>query len=368
MSETTEKRCHWNGERRVLVTHERDCGTAGCEGCEPCRRDHCLMPRCSRHLRDHEPYVCDHCVGEVRTKLARIRDLCTLAPVALSEGGTESRVAVLVGPVPERSTHDARRAWALRGGLCRCPNCPDLRPEPEGPWCEDWKTCAHYACRRRTGRATCPDLLAWLDQADDERHPLWVLGSWDMLVAEHFGHTRTMRVTVDSAAAYLGANLTDLARHEDFAFDELAREIDDCATHVEDVLSVGTYVQRGAPCPACRDAGRKAKPLERQYHEGVTDDRDEWTCPICDATFTLDEYSKRVYVDYLGEADRLTAQQMLAQYRVPEGTLRRWANGWTDSRGRWHEPIVRKRGYDGQRRQLYDVSDVQAARATPQAS
>lgn len=351
MSETRDERCHWNGTGRVLRTHAKGCELAGCDGCEECPKRHCAGRACSNHLRDHEPRRCDKCVGKVRTNLARIRDLCTVAPYALAEANNTSRVAVLVGPVPERSTHEARRTWAIRGGLCRCVHCPDLEPLPEGPMCDKWKGCEHLTCRRRSGRATCPDLAAWLDQADDEQHPLWVLGWWDMAVAEHFGHTRTMRVTVESAVGYLSANLTDLARHDDFGFDELAREVEDCRDHVEDVLSVAPRRQKGAPCPVCHASGRKAKELVREYAENEPNDAlDLWACPtaVCGQTWTIDEYDKYVAREHVKHAERLTASQIAAEYRIAEGTLRTWA-----ARGK-----VRKYGVDMSGRQLYDVADA----------
>jgi len=367
MSETKTKSCHWNGEERVTSGHDRYCEAAGCDGCQPCGEDHC---RCGRHLRDSEPLTCAKCVGKVRFNLTRIGDLCRLAPLAATETGVDSAPAILAGPVPEHSTHAARRTWAYGGGLCQCLDCPDRRPATQGPICKKATTCLHHVCRRRTWRPTCPGLSDWLEYADDEQHPLWVLGTWDMLIAEHLDHTRRNRVTITGAVSYLVANLTYLAQDQDFAFDELAREVGDCVGHVEKVMGVAPYVQRGAPCPACRDAGRPSKHLEREYAPGQADDAlDTWTCPTkgCGKTYQPDEYAKSVYVDYLGNADRLTAAQMLAQYRVPEGTLRRWANGWTDNYGTWHTPTVRKHGYDGERRQLYNVADTLQMRANPAA-
>jgi hypothetical protein len=346
--------CHWNGEQRVTARHLRDCEAAGCSGCQPCERDHCTMPRCSRHTEDLR---CAKCIGKVRENLRRVAELCRLAPTAAAETARIDAATVdLAGPVAEHSTYRARWNWAVNErGLCRCRDCPDLDPyNGIGPACEK---CAHHTCRHLRYETACPALAAWLDNADDERHPLWVLGSWDMLVAEHFGHVRRNRVTVGSAAAYLAANLTDLARHEDFGFDELAREIAECLTHVEQVLLVAEHTQRGAPCPRCRASGIKAKPMERRYEPGMTDDRDVWTCPTCDHTMTLDEYGRAVYLDYLAHADRLTAVQVQAQYRVPASTVRRWANE--------DPPRIRKRGFNAERQQLYDVADVKTARDTP---
>jgi hypothetical protein len=361
MTTSTDDRCHWSAaaEQRVLRRHLRDCSTPGCEGCEPCAKTHCLMPRCHHHLREHEPYVCDRCVGKVRASLRRLVALCGFAPhVATATGVTSvTAVANLVGPVPEHSTHHARHEWALGGALCQCgpDRCPDTWPEPEGPECEDWEDCGHYTCRRHTGRPTCPALVEWLELADDEKHPLWVLGAWDMLAAEHLGHTRTLRVTVPSAAAYLDANLTDLARLIDFGFDDLAREVAATVAHVEGILLLALREDEGAPCPICFAQGRRARPLVRHFNEFDTSGlSDRWRCPvaICAQEWTMVEYRKYVDSESLQHAERLTASQIAQVYRVPEPTVRRWAA----------EGHVRRCGYDGQRRMLYDVHDVQARR------
>lgn len=363
-----DERCHWNGEQRVTRQHLRDCNTSGCEGCQPCAKVHCAMPRCSHHLRESEVRVCVACIGKVRTGLDRIVQLCSFAPAVAPTYGTDSAVAVLAGPVPEHSTWRARHDWAIDArGLCRCgAACPDLKPRPaegDGELCDKADRCEHFYCRRITYRPTCPDLVAWLDQADDERHPLWVLGTWDMLVAEHLGHYRTLKVTVDRAASYLDANLTDLARHEDFAFDELAREIDECVTHVEGVLLLRERVQRGAPCPVCGkgDLEKVWEPGEAEYDEANDAFLDTpghwadlWVCSNaqCHQTWTEQEYRNKVEGIYMQAADRLTASQIASTYRVPEGSVRAWA-----SKGH-----VRRRGRDASGLMLYDVADTLAMR------
>jgi hypothetical protein len=326
------------------------------------------MPRCSRHLRHEEPKYCGRCVGAVRDDLARIADLCLLAPAAVGESGTSSPVAVLVGPVPEHSTYTARRAWAVGGGVCRCKACPDLQPLPDGPICEEWADCTHDVCRRHTGRTCCPGILTWLDDDthSDKLHPRWILGSWDWLAGTALDQRRRNRVTVASAVSYLDANLTDLSRSAKFAFDDFAREVAECCLHVEQVLLVARYVEKGAPCPECDRAGRKPKPLECHFDpDDSTGDHDLWICPTCNEVWTKDQYDKYVEREFLTRAPRLTASQIHGQYGVPEGTLRRWANGWNDSRtGERREAIVRKRGKNQHGQQLYDVDDVKRARGS----
>lgn len=343
--------CRWVDSRRLLPTHERDCNTSGCEGCLTCPERHC---RCGRHL-DDDQQRCERCIGRVRRDLKRITDLVRLVPhVALELGAINSEAVVAAGPVPRHSTQRARQGWVMTGALCRCAardrTCPDLETI-EGPPCES-ATCGHFTCERINGCPVCPDLRAWLDQADDTRHPLWVLGTWDIAVSEHLGHVeRTMRVTVARAAAYLEANLTDLARHDDFGFDEMGEEIATCKAYVEQVLSVAAYEQRGAPCPACG----KAKLVK---HHGLTEAGDHWRCPKCAQRWSDQDYRIKVDGIYLGVADRLTASQIAEQYRVPEGSVRGWA-----TRG-----DVRRRGRDDRGRVLYDVADVLVCRDRKRAS
>lgn len=334
-------RCHWDGEDRVTAQHLKSCNSAGCEGCKPCAEPHCAMPRCNRHLSDHEPTRCGRCVGAVRGDLKRIGDLCKLAPIAATEGGINSPVFALDGPVPERSSYDARWHWAVRpgGGLCRCASrnqdCPDQLDHPAGPACRDDK-CAHQTCRRIRYQPACPDLVAWLDFATDEQHPKWVLGTWDLIVALHLGHVRTSKVTIASTVSYLDRNLTDLARDEDFGFDDMARELAQCKDHVEDVLLVAEYIQRGAPCPVCVAAGRKPKSLERLFdpdstidETGMPDDgTDLWVCPTseCRQTWTVTEYRDRIEGVYVEQAAWLPARQLAARLRVPEGSIRGWSS------------------------------------------
>lgn len=375
-------RCHWNGTERVVSEHVRGCDSSACDGCKPCTNTHCGMPRCNRHLADHEPRVCAKCVGNVRINLDRISQLCKWAPIVAASARSLSAAEVgLAGAVADptsrevldqRTSHDVRRRWAMGGALCRCPfdrdgntTCPDHQPIPPGPECKKAEECTHHVCRRITGRPTCPELVAWLEiGTGDELHPRWVLAIWDTLVGEHLDHARTLRPTVGSAVAYITSNLTDLSRLEEFPFHELAAEVAACLAHVSTVLAIAPHTQRGAPCPVCHAAGRKAKQLERIYVEPTdehpakpdeqADARDFWICPRaeCAQTWTAEEYDKYVEREHLKRADRLTASALAREYRVAEGSIRGWA-----SLGK-----VRRRGHDPHGRTLYDVADTLAQR------
>lgn len=208
---------------------------SACDGCEPCPRRHCGT--CGhRHVDD---LTCPECIGEARDNLDEIvRRVCDLIPEAIHRGVASEAAQLAAGAADPI-------AWRQR---------------------------------RRYG---------YRDHADDrlgDRDPYWVLGTWDVLVTEHYGHTRTQRVTVDSAAAYLGRNLTDLAQDPDFAFPEMAGEIRACLAHLERVLHDSGQGDRANV--GCFDCGGT---LERRLtdRDGF---EDHWTCQRCRRRYTSPEY------------------------------------------------------------------------------
>lgn len=311
--------CRWAGsdQPRMLRTHERECNTSGCPGCQPCPERHCAL--CGIEHVTHEgrgaDQTCAACIGVVRGDLKLIAELAErLMPEAIHRG-VNSEAANLAGPSID--TVDGLEAWGYRrmsGLLGRIPALAD----------------------------------------DDSQHPLWVLGTWEMAVREHLDQPSEKRITLAEAQGYLDGHLTLLAHDPEFAFDELARDARGCRGHLEDVLHDGEREERGAPCIACGKAR-----LVKSY--GKTEDDDKWTCPRCNQWWTETDYRTKVDGVYVQNAPSLTASQIAETYRVTESTVRRWANPQTD-RGITKPARVRKRGKDQHGRQLYDVADVLAAR------
>jgi hypothetical protein len=166
-----------------------------------------------------------------------------------------------------------------------------------------------------------------------------VLGSWDMLVTEHYGQLeRITRVTITDAAGYLARNLSDLAQDADFAFEELARELRACRSHLEAVLHDGEQVDTGAPCMTC------GVPLRREWGKLVK--ADGWRCPRCRAFSTEDQYRFAVAHLHREEATHLTAGEMEIRTGVTASTVRAWA-----SKGR----VAKRRDSE---RTVYAVADV----------
>jgi hypothetical protein len=192
----------------------------------------------------------------------------------------------------------------------------------------------------------------YLDNLADrlgDNHPMWVLGTWDLLIIEHLNHAhRTQQVTLETAAAYIKTNLTDLARDDEFPFKELADDIRHCHEHLEDVLRDGDRPEKGAPCPAC---GGPA--LVKEY--GSEDELDMWVCPSARCHQVWRERDYRTMIDgiYVEVADWLTGVQIEAKYRVRAGTVRQWAN-----RGE----VQKRKTHEGQTE--YDVASVLRMRDT----
>lgn len=282
--------------------------TWDCAGCQPCGQLHCVV--CGREHVDQ--LTCPECVGDVRDDLADIVRLSgrPLIATALTRQQT-SEAAHLLGPTSD----PFQRRQRMRHGMI-----PDVH-----------------------------DVV-------DEAHPLWVLGTWDLLVSEHYDHdARTERVTIPDAAGYLARNLTSLAQDGDFPFPELAKELRTCRGHLEDVTAEGERVDKGAPCLTC---GRL---LERQINE--TTGRAWYRCARCNDDLTDSEYLMAQKDERLWTAHLLTADDMATRTDVPASTIRRWANVRRIN-GEDHPPLFRSVGRNGQGRKVYRVVDVEAVRDT----
>lgn len=268
-------KCLWvaKDEPRVLAAqHDDECADDECAGCEPCRRPHCLVQwhGDKGDCQTHAETVCPACVGKVREHLAEIVRMSGLPLVAqiLATGDVDTEAADLLGPTALPAQ------WRQRG---------------------------------RHGHIYHPDSRI------GELHPMWVLGTWDLLVTEHLGHTRTARITIATAADYLGRNLTWLAADLEFDFAVLAEELAACRRHLERVLHDGEQVETGAPCMTCRVPLR----LVRETGE------DKWRCPRCRQESTDAQYRYAVMHVYREHADWLTAGEVEIICNVKPGTLRK---------------------------------------------
>lgn len=219
--------------RMLRGRHEDDC-PGDCDGCQPCSEAHCGTCE-HRHV---EELTCPECVGEARDNLTEIVARVAHLPTEAEHRGVDSEAAMLAGPAADA---------------------------------EQWRQ------RRRYGLTDHPD-----DRLGD-LDPYRVLGVWDLLLTEHLGTRRTVKVSVEGSAAFIGRNLSDLAQDGDFPFDALAKELRKCCTHLEAVLHDQSQGDRANV--GCFECGGD---LERRLSDDGFEDR--WTCRKCRRRYTDPEY------------------------------------------------------------------------------
>lgn len=251
MSETN---CRWvsSTEPRVIPKrHAEECSTETCAGCLPCPLPHCRV--CGK---DHAEQTCATCTGEARENLTEIRRLCAAMPDEAAERGVDSQAMALIAPAadPEAWGHitTSLKVGRLPSGYLVCDRCGD-------PW-----PCKHHA-----GHVL---------------HPLFVLGGWEQVWRDALDHETDARVTIDSAADYLDAQLTYMAGYEHAPFEDFAADLRRCRSHMESVLhdeNFGDIANVG-----CFKCGGE---LERRLRKSGFEDH--WTCRRCHQTYTSREYN-----------------------------------------------------------------------------
>ena len=311
--------CRWNGRTNPRLTrnHLADCEGGTCPGCEPCVEGHCQV--CGKEHTTVEgrgfDLTCAGCLGETRDHLNGILDKSARLLGEAIMQGLNSTAAMLAGPAADPEAWGYRRMSALAG-----------RIDP-----------------------------SYLEDCRDEQHPLWVLGTWDMLVRELFGQQTDVRLTMTEAARYLDGHLTRLAHHRDFSFEELAKDLEGCDQYLENILSEGERDTRGAPCLKCR------KPLLRIEKGGEY----SWWCERCKQRSTADQYRYAVGVAYRANATRLPVTDLAERIGVPAGTIRRWAAKSEHLEGTetiTTPPKLPYIGRDSQGRKVYDVATAEVLR------
>lgn len=324
-----EPKCHFDNDRGWLTPeHVRDCTDRGCRGCKPCGKSHCGMrDRCGNHVEQHAGiFTCPSCIGKTRRQVKRIAERYAELPDEYDFEGVDSEVVNLHGPAasPEQYAERKRRLLKVYEG--------------QG-WCEFPK---HHLV------------------TSDPHHPYGVLGRWDIAIRESYNQPTDLFVTVSRAVDYLAGDILDTFAHTQ-EFEDFARDINACLTHLEDVLALSKRPEQGAPCPTCRAASedRKAPRLLKRYGNATDGSEDTWHCPREAAHWwSHRDYRNRVDSDFLDHATELTASQMHERYSIKPGTLRKWAE-------RGH---VKKRGLNAQGQQLYDVAGARAMADHDQAS
>lgn len=306
--------CHYAGsERPRQVTGRHLVEGCECKGCEPCGHSHCAICRVA-----HAAGTCPECMAETRESLREIGRMCDALPAEVEHRGVEGEAMMLLGPSAD--------------------------PEATG----------HLLASIRCGRVPAD----YLEIADDERHPLFVLATWAMLWRDVLEHEEpTEVVDVASELDYLDQQMTYMSGRDEPPFEDFAQDIRQCERHLESVLHDGEQVDRGAPCMTCE------RPLLRVWSGtelpwSHTDgsrpmvSEDAWACARCKTWRSESEYRLNVAEDHLWSAEWLTDQQAETRTKIKAGTIREWA------RDRDDRPALVKKRRDSER-VVYLVADVE---------
>lgn len=306
----TEDRCRWNGRENPRVVpgrHTGACQDEACSGCAPCERSHCRVCGVA-----HDAGTCPECMAETRSALREIGRLCGSLPEEVEHRGVEGEAMMLLGPA--------------------------ANPEARG----------HLEASVAAGRVS-PDYLA---EAIGETHPVWVLGTWEMVWRDALDHDEAEMVTLAAAVTYLDRTMSYMGTFQHVPFEDFARDLRRCLGHLEAVLHEGEQIDNGAPCMTCRADLRRVwngdlMPWAKKTEPHPEKARDDgWACPRCRRWHTENQYRTAVLAMHNAEAKWLTDTAMERRTGVKAGTVRVWAN-----RGE----IERKRESG---RMVYAVSDV----------
>lgn len=301
--------CRWAGATQPRIVphrHAFGCNDETCSGCQPCEEPHCRV--CGRV---HALGACAECLADCRSNLREIGRLCGSLPSEVEHRGVEGEAMMLLGPSTDPE------AWGHREASAKAGRIP-----------------ADY-----------------LDDARDEMHPLFVLGTWDMVYRDALEHDEADRVTLTSALDYLDRNLSYFGAYEHVPFEDMARDLRRCVGHLEQVLHDGEQIDEGVPCMTCE------RPLVRVWGDGKRGDG--WECKRCREWSTEAQYRFAVKADYIASAEWLTDVDMAVRF-VDDGVLPTNVRSWASDRPN-RPATVRKRRHS--ERTEYAVEDVAATLA-----
>jgi uncharacterized C2H2 Zn-finger protein len=297
--------CRWNGSgnpRIIKDRHEDTCSSDGCAGCQPCTDAHCRV--CGR---THSEGACPECIGSTRDDLRTIATMCDALPAEVAHRGINGEAMVLLGPATDPERWGFTEASVLSGRLP----------------------------------------ADWIEDATGELHPMFVLGTWEMVWRDHLEQPTGLKATLPRLVDYLDARMHSMATEPFVSFEDFARDLRRCRAHMELVLHDGEQVDRGAPCMG--DECERV-PLKREW--GKLAAADGWRCPRCNVWRSDEDYRRNVAHLHRKEATHLSDRDMEIRTGVKAGTVRSWAREDKDG----GPPKVSKRTNSG--RTLYSVADV----------
>jgi hypothetical protein len=228
-----------NQPRIIPARHTDDCHDDQCRGCQPCDRGHCRICGIA-----HTTGTCPECMAETRETLREIARLCDALPEEVEHRGAEGEAMFLLGPAAD--------------------------PEARG----------HLEASVRAGRIS-PDYLA---DAIGETHPVWVLGTWEMAWRSELEHDDGEKVTLAEATRYLDEHMSQMGAWPWIPFEDFARDLRRCRTHLEAVLHDGEQIDKTrVPCLDCG-----AMLLVKYAHRAADDHH---ACPKCRRIYAPGDFS-----------------------------------------------------------------------------
>lgn len=245
-------------------------------------------------------------MAEIRANLHEIARMCGALPEEVETRGVAGEAMMLLGPTAD--------------------------PEARG----------HLEASVAAGRVPSD----YLDAADGDQHPTFVLLTWQMMWRDALEHDDAKDSELTTAVAYIDLTMGYMGSFEFVPFEDFAKDLRRCVVHLESVLHDGEQRDEGVPCLKC------SRPLTRTW--GKDERTDGWECKRCRERSTEAQYQLAVKADYIRNAEWLTDADMAARTDVKAGTVRVWAN-----RG----AVARKREMG---RTVYAVADVLSQKMTPE--
>ena len=225
--------------RTLPGRHVTDCAGETCNGCLPCTEPHCGTCR-----RAHADVTCAECVAATRDDLHAIAAMCDALPAEAEHRGVNGEAMMLLGP----------------------------SADPEA-----WRNRAMSAMRGRVD-------AAYLEDCRDEQHPTWVLGTWEQAWRDHLDQPTELAATLPRLVDYIDRHLHEMAGEAEVPFEDFARDLRGCRSHLEAVLHDKS---QGDPANVgCFDCGAK---IERRLTDKGFEDH--WTCTRCRRRYTYAEYN-----------------------------------------------------------------------------
>lgn len=234
--------CKWNGSdqpRTISGRHADECDRETCPGCQPCEQPHCRVCGVA-----HAEGTCAECMAETRGALHDIARKCDSLPDEVEHRGVNGEAMMLLGPSAD--------------------------PEQRG----------HLEASVAAGRVS-PDYLA---EAVGETHPVWVLGTWDMVWRDALDHGTAELVTLAEAVTYIDTQMTYMSGYAHVPFEDFSRDLRRCLAHLDAVIHDQAFGDRAnVACFECR--GKLERRLTKDGFEDV------WTCHKCRRKYTYAEYN-----------------------------------------------------------------------------